>query len=130
MSLAIDHIVLTVTDIDATIAFYCDVLGMTLGEFYPVGGGEVRKSLDFGSQKINLHEAKSPFEPHAKNPLPGTADICFLSSTPLDEWQSIFQANGIEIEQGPAPKTGATGPIKSLYIRDPDLNLIEISNQI
>lgn len=115
---------------EKTISFYRDVLGMTVKEFQPVGGGEMRKSLSFGNQKINLHHVKSPFKPHAKNPLPGTTDICFLSSTPLQKWQSIFLKNGIEIEDGPVKKTGATGPIMSLYIRDPDKNLIEISNKI
>ena len=130
MTLSIDHIVLTVNDMDKTIKFYCDVLGMTLKEFHPSGGGETRKSLSFGNQKINLHHVKSPFKPHAKNPLPGTTDICFLSSTPLQKWQSIFLENGIEIEDGPVKKTGATGPIMSLYIRDPDMNLVEISNKM
>ena len=105
-------------------------LDMTLKEFQPVGGGETRNSLSFRNQKINLHHVKSPFKPHAKNPLSGTTDICFLSSTPLQEWQSIFLKNGIEIEDGPVKKTGATGPIMSLYIRDPDMNLVEISNKI
>ena len=77
---------------------------MTVKEFQPVGGGEMRKSLSFGNQKINLHHVKSPYKPHAKNPLSGTTDICFLSSTPLQEWQSIFLKNGIEIEDGPVKK--------------------------
>ena len=130
MILSIDHIVLTINDMDKTISFYCDVLGMTLKEFHPTGGRETRKSLFFGNQKINLHHVKSPFKPHAKNPLSGTTDICFLSLTPLQKWQSIFLENGIEIEDGPVSNTGATGPIMSLYIRDPDMNLVEISNKI
>ena len=130
MTLNIDHIVLTINDMEKTISFYRDVLGMTVKEFQTVGGGEMRKSLSFGNQKINLHHVKSPFKPHAKNPLSGTTDICFLSSKPLEKWESIFLNNGIEIEDGPVKKTGATGPIMSLYIRDPDKNLIEISNKL
>lgn len=130
MHLRIDHIVLTVEDMAKTISFYCDVLGMTVEKFSPVDGSEARTSLLFGAQKINLHDAARPYVPHAKRPLSGTVDVCFLSETPLEEWQSIFAANDIPIEQGPVQKTGATGPIMSLYIRDPDLNLIEISNKI
>ena len=130
MILNIDHFVLTINDMEKTISFYRDVLGMTVKEFQTVGGWEMRKSLSFGNQKINLHHVKSPYKPHAKNPLTGTTDICFLSSTPLQKWQSIFLKNGIEIEDGPVKKTGATGLIMSLYIRDPDKNLIEISNKL
>ena len=130
MILNIDHIVLTINDMEKTNSFYSDVLGMTVKEFQPVGGGEMRKSLSFGNQKINLHHVKSPFKPHTKNPLSGTTNICFLSSTPLEKWESIFLKHGIEIEDGPVKKTGATGPTMSLYIRDPDKNLIEISNKL
>ena len=130
MLTSIDHIVLTASDMDKTISFYCDVLGMTLEAFIPSDGGEARKSLKFGNQKINLHHAKIPYKPHANNPVSGAVDICFLSSTTIEEWQNIFSENNIEIEDGPVQKTGATGPIMSLYVRDPDLNLIEISNKI
>ena len=130
MILGIDHILLNINDMEKTISFYRDVMGMTVKEFQPVDGGETRKSLSFGNQKINLHHVKSPYKPHAKNSLSGTIEICFLSSTPLEKWESIFLKNGIEIEDGPVKKTGATGPIMSLYIRDPDKNLIEISNKI
>ena len=130
MTLSIDHIVITVNDMDKTIKFYCDVLSMTLKEFQPANGGETRKSLIFSNQKINLHHANSPYEPHAENPLSGTTDICFLSSTPLEKWESRLLENRIEIEDGPVKRTGATGPIMSLYVRDPDMNLIEISNKI
>ena len=130
MLIAIDHFVLTANDMDKTISFYCDILGMTLEEFTPSDGGEARKSLKFGNQKINLHRAKSPYKPHANNPVSGAVDICFLSSAKMEEWQSIFAENNIKIEDGPVQKTGATGPIISLYIRDPDLNLIEISNKL
>ena len=130
MLTTIDHIVLTASDMDKTISFYCDVLGMKLENFTPSGGGETRRSLKFGNQKINLHSVGSPYKPHAQNPVSGAVDICFLSSTSIDEWQEIFSENNIEIEDGPVQKTGATGPIMSLYVRDPDLNLIEISNKI
>ena len=90
MILNTDHIVLTINDMEKTISFYRDVLGMTVKEFQPVGGGEMRKSLSFGNQKINLHHVESPFKPHAKNPLSGTTDICFLSSTPLEKWESNY----------------------------------------
>ncbi|MCH1465714.1 MAG: VOC family protein [Alphaproteobacteria bacterium] len=130
MLTSIDHFVLTAKDMDKTISFYCDVLGMTLEEFTPSDGGEARKSLKFGNQKINLHRAESPYKPHANNPVSGAVDICFLSSAKMEEWQSIFAENNIKIEDGPVQKTGATGPIISLYIRDPDLNLIEISNKL
>jgi len=85
MTLNIDHIVLTINDMEKTISFYRDVLGMTVKEFQPVGGGETRKFLSFGNQKINLHQVKSRYKPHAKNPLSGTIDICFLSSSPLQK---------------------------------------------
>ena len=130
MLTSIDHIVLTASDLDKTISFYCDVLGMTLENFTPSDGGEERKSLKFGDQKINLHHAKLPYKPHANNPVSGAVDICFLSSTTLEEWQNIFSKKGVVIEDGPIQKTGATGPIMSLYVRDPDENLIEISNKI
>ena len=126
----IDHIVLTASDMAKTISFYCDVLGMKLHTFTPSDGGQTRTSLKFGDQKINLHHEEAPYTPHAKNPVSGAVDICFLSSTPIEEWQNIFLRNEIKIEDGPVQKTGATGPIRSLYVRDPDLNLIEISNKI
>ena len=130
MLIAIDHFVLTANDMDKTISFYCDVLGMTLEEFTPSDGGEARKSLKFGNQKINLHRAKSPYKPHANNPVSGAVDICFLSSAKMEDWQNIFSDNNVRIEDGPVQKTGATGPIISLYVRDPDLNLLEISNKL
>jgi catechol 2,3-dioxygenase-like lactoylglutathione lyase family enzyme len=130
MLTSIDHFVLTTNDMNKTISFYCDVLGMTLEEFTPSDGGEARKSLKFGNQKINLHRAKSPYKPHANNPVSGAVDICFLSSAKMEDWQNIFSDNNVRIEDGPVQKTGATGPIISLYVRDPDLNLIEISNKL
>ena len=128
MSLSIDHIVLTVNDINKTIIFYSKILGMELKEFYSDFDQTHRKSLVFGNQKINLHDVSMPFKPHANCPSPGGFDICFLSTKPVLEWTSIFKNNKISIEEGPVKKTGATGPILSIYVRDPDKNLIEISN--
>ncbi|MBM09747.1 MAG: VOC family virulence protein [Magnetovibrio sp.] len=127
---SIDHIVLTASDMDQTISFYCDILGMKLQAYTPPGGGEIRRSLKFGVHKINLHDKRTPYKPHALNPVSGAVDICFLSSTPIEIWKKIFVKNNIEIEDGPIQKTGANGPIMSLYVRDPDLNLIEIANKI
>ena len=129
MSLFIDHVVITVADIDKSIHFYSNVLGMELQEFLSTTDNAKRKSLKFGTQKINLHEALKPFKPHAYNPLPGTMDICFLSEINVNDWIKIFDKFDIKIEDGPVIKTGANGPIKSIYVRDPDKNLIEISNQ-
>lgn len=123
---AIDHLVLTVTDLETTLAFY-SVLGMTPDSFEPPDGTK-RWALKFGHQKINLHLAGHEFEPKAHSPKPGSTDICFLSDTALAQWQTHLSDHGVAIEQGPATRTGATGPIISLYIRDPDQNLIEISN--
>ena len=124
---SLDHLVLTVADITATLAFYCDVLGMQQEVFHPTDGSN-RHALKFGAQKINLHAAANPFVPHAAHPAPGSADLCFLSDTPLADWQAHLKRTNIAIEQGPIERTGATGPILSLYVRDPDGNLIEISN--
>ena len=105
------------------------ILGMELHEFLSTTDNVKRKSLKFGTQKINLHEASKPFKPHAHNPLPGTMDICFLSEINVNDWIKIFDKFDIKIEDGPVIKTGANGTIKSIYVRDPDKNLIEISNQ-
>ena len=129
MSLFIDHVVITVADIDKSIHFYSNVLGMELQEFLSTTDNAKRKSLKFGTQKINLHEASKPFKPHAHNPLSGTRDICFLSEINVNDWIKIFDKFDIKIEDGPVIKTGANGTIKSIYVRDPDKNLIEISNQ-
>ena len=124
---SLDHLVLNVADIGATLAFYCDVLGMTHEVFHPADGSS-RYALRFGTQKINLHESASPFVPHAAQPTPGSADFCFLSDTTLEDWQTHLRMISVPIELGPVSRTGATGPIRSLYVRDPDGNLIEISN--
>jgi catechol 2,3-dioxygenase-like lactoylglutathione lyase family enzyme len=119
----LDHLVLTVRDIDATIAFYVDVLGMEAVSF-----GAGRRALAFGRQKINLHPASAPLAPHAATPMPGSADLCLITDTPLTDVIAQLQRMGVAIEQGPVPRTGAAGPILSVYFRDPDGNLIEVSN--
>jgi catechol 2,3-dioxygenase-like lactoylglutathione lyase family enzyme len=119
----IDHLVLTVRDIAATVEFYRAALGMIEIRF-----GEGRVALGFGRQKINLHRAGAEFEPKAGTPVPGSGDICLISATPLDAVRRHLDALGIVIEQGPVARSGALGPMQSIYIRDPDGNLIEISN--
>ncbi|APG03578.1 VOC family virulence protein [Luteibacter rhizovicinus DSM 16549] len=121
----LDHIVLTVADIDTTIAFYTRVLGFNVVTF-----GEGRKALTFGRQKFNLHQQGKEFEPKAKAPTPGAIDLCLIASTPLDQVIEELNALGVLIEEGPVDRTGATGPICSVYLRDPDQNLIEISNYV
>lgn len=123
----IDHLVLTVADIKNTLEFYQVVMGMDARPFKP-DDGATRWSLSFGAQKINLHQAGAEFEPKAKHPVPGTADLCFLSDTSLATWEGHLAECGVVIEDGPVPRTGANGPLSSIYIRDPDGNLIEISN--
>jgi catechol 2,3-dioxygenase-like lactoylglutathione lyase family enzyme len=130
MITSIDHIVMTAADPDATIAFYCDVLGMELQSFQPADGSQARRALCFGNQKINLHDAASPYVPHARQPVAGAVDLCFLSDVPIADWQDRFAANDVALEHGPVEKTGATGPLWSVYVRDPEGNLIEISNQM
>lgn len=120
---AIDHIVLTVKDIDATCTFYSYVLGMRVITF----AGN-RKALLFGQQKINLHQYGNEFEPKATTPLPGSADLCFTTSTPLSEVIAHLQQSGVAILEGPVARTGAVGAISSVYFRDPDGNLIEVAN--
>jgi len=119
----LDHLVLTVHDLDAVCRFYSDVLGMEIVEF---AGG--RKALAFGSQKINLHESGSEFRPHALHPTPGSADLCFLTSMSIDSIVDYVTSCNVQIIEGPVKRTGATGPITSLYISDPDGNLIEIAS--
>lgn len=126
---SIDHIVLTVASIYQSVTFYESALGMK-AERFKAADGTARTALNFGSQKINLHQVGAEFDPKAVNPRPGTADICFLSDTPLTDWITHLTAQDIDIEDGPIARTGATGPILSIYIRDPDGNLIEISNPV
>lgn len=121
----IDHVVLTVADIERTLSFYQRVLGMT-----PVTFGEGRRALAFGDQKLNLHQAGREFEPKARRPTPGAVDICFTTDVPLDEVAAHLRAESVDIELGPVDKTGARGPLRSLYFRDPDGNLVEVSNEV
>lgn len=121
----IDHVVLTVADVERTIAFYVDVLGMTEVSF-----GSGRKALTFGSSKLNLHQRGREFEPKAAKPTPGSADLCLIADEPLETVVADLAAHGVAIEEGPVSRTGARGPITSVYIRDPDRNLIELSNYL
>jgi catechol 2,3-dioxygenase-like lactoylglutathione lyase family enzyme len=125
----LDHLVLTVADIGVTVAFYTDVLGMETEVFRATDGSD-RHALRFGTQKINLHSAGAEFAPRAARATPGSADLCFLSDTPLARWQAHLAACGVAVEDGPVPRSGAQGPIVSLYLRDPDGNLLEISNRV
>lgn len=119
----IDHLVLTVRNIAITCEFYSQVFGMQVVTF-----GEGRKALVFGRHKFNLHEFGKEFEPKAAAPMPGAIDICLITPTPLAQVMEHLRLIGIPIIEGPVHRTGATGPIVSVYIRDPDSNLIEISN--
>lgn len=120
----LDHLVLTVQDIERTCEFYRRVLGMDVVSF---GGG--RRALQFGAQKINLHQVGHEFAPKALHPTAGSGDLCFITATPLAEVIAHLQACDVTIEEGPVARTGALGPIRSVYLRDPDGNLIEIANQ-
>jgi catechol 2,3-dioxygenase-like lactoylglutathione lyase family enzyme len=115
---ALDHWVLTVADIDTSIVFYHEVLGMEPLSFGQ--GQEVRQALRFGSQKINLHQAGAEFEPKAKRPTPGSADLCLLIEGTLEEAIAHLRSCGVAIEAGPVERTGATGPLQSIYIRYKD----------
>ena len=121
----LDHLVLTVADIDATVDFYTGVLGMTAVTF-----GAGRTALAFGRSKINLHRAGHEFEPKAARPTPGSADLCLISAGPLEQVIAELAGHGVPIEEGPVERTGATGPILSVYFRDPDQNLIEVSTYL
>ena len=118
----LDHLVLTVQDLQKTLAFYVDVLGMQAITF-----GQGRHALQYGQQKINLHIKGHEFEPKAQQVMCGSADLCFITSTPLEQVEQELKQAGLDILEGPVQRTGAMGPINSLYVRDPDGNLIEIS---
>ena len=118
----LDHFVLTVQDLQKTLAFYVDVLGMQAITF-----GQGRHALQYGQQKINLHIKGQEFEPKAPQVMCGSADLCFITSTPLEQVEQELKQAGLDILEGPVQRTGAIGPITSLYVRDPDGNLIEIS---
>jgi catechol 2,3-dioxygenase-like lactoylglutathione lyase family enzyme len=119
-----DHLVLTVANTTATCDFYCRVLGMEVIHF------EGRMALKFGRQKINIHERGHEIAPHAEKPTPGSADLCLIVDTPLDEVERVLKVAEIPVELGPVERTGATGKIRSLYVRDPDENLIELSHYL
>jgi len=121
----IDHIVLTTRDKAACVRFYTEVLGMKLTTFKTPT--EERFAFRFGSQKINVHEWGKEFTPRAHVAAPGTLDLCFIAAVSLDEVVSGLKKHNVNIIEGPVAKTGATGPIRSVYVRDPDLNLVEIS---
>jgi catechol 2,3-dioxygenase-like lactoylglutathione lyase family enzyme len=119
----LDHLVLTVASIEATVEFYTRVLGMDVVTF-----GAGRTALTFGTSKINLHEAGHEFEPRALHPTPGSADICLIVDDGIADVIAQLAAAGVPVETGPVERTGATGPIVSCYLRDPDHNLIELSS--
>jgi len=121
----IDHIVLTTRDREGCIRFYTEVLGMKLTRFKTPT--EERIAFSFGSQKINLHEWGREFTPRAHVAAPGTLDLCFVAAVPLESVIEKLNEEKIKIVEGPVMKTGAQGPIRSVYVRDPDLNLVEIS---
>jgi catechol 2,3-dioxygenase-like lactoylglutathione lyase family enzyme len=121
----LDHLVITVRDIKTSCDFYRRLLGMNIIEF----AGN-RKALVFGRQKLNLHQYGSEFKPHARYPTPGSADLCFLTSMPIDEIVKHCRENNVDILEGPVRRTGATGALLSVYLRDPDGNLIEIASPL
>lgn len=125
---SIDHVVLTVADPEASCQFYADVLGMERSEFTPSDGSQ-RIALSFGLQKLNLHVADKEFKPNAKTATAGSSDICFLTANSLASWQDHLDRFGVKVIEGPVARTGATGPITSIYIRDPDGNLVEIATR-
>ena len=118
----IDHLVLTVFDIERTLDFYSRVLGMQ-----PVTFAGGRRGLAFGRQKLNLHQSGREFEPKALRPAPGAIDLCFITEQPLEDVMTQLKAHGVVIIEGPVDKTGELGPMKSVYFRDPDGNLLEVS---
>jgi catechol 2,3-dioxygenase-like lactoylglutathione lyase family enzyme len=122
---SLDHLVLTVASIEATCAFYTVVMGMTVETF-----AEGRKALHFGDQKINLHLAGHEFEPKADTPVPGSGDLCFITQTPILEVVDTLKTHKVSIIAGPVARTGAIGDLISVYFRDPDGNLIEVSNRV
>ena len=127
----IDHVVITVKDVKKTIDFYTNILGMKLEKFSSsLDNNQFRYAVSFGSQKINIHVEIKPIKPNALNPCSGSMDICFISKNKINDWVHQLVKKGINIEIGPERKTGALGPILSIYVRDPDFNLIEISNQL
>ena len=127
MITSLDHLVLTVSDLDATVRFYCDGLGMEARRFGP---NRERVALHYGDQKINLHEVGKEFEPKADRPTPSSGDLCFLTDEPVNTLKAKLEADGLAVFEGPVERTGAKAKLLSLYLRDPDGNLIEIANEI
>ena len=121
----LDHLVLTVQDIQTTCEFYSRVLGMQVVTF-----AEGRKALQFGNQKINLHQKGKEFDPKAQHPTPGSADLCFLTSIPIEHVIAHLQTCNVSLLLGPVERTGATKSLLSIYFRDPDGNLLEVSNAL
>ena len=119
----LDHLVLTVADVERTAAFYRDVLGCV-----PLTFGEGRRALAFGDQKINLHQAGREFEPKARRPTPGSGDLCFVTASPIADVVASLELRGVAIEEGPVQRSGAQGPMTSVYLRDPDGNLLEVAS--
>jgi len=120
----LDHFVLTVRDVEASCRFYERVLGLKIVRW------EDRIALHCGRQKINLHQAGREFEPKAARPTPGSGDFCLITETPLEDVERHLAACGVAIEHGPVPKEGALGAMRSVYFRDPDSNLVEVSNYL
>lgn len=123
---SLDHLVLTVADANVTAEFYARVMGMEARSFIAADQTE-RRALYFGHQKINLHEVGREFDPKAKHPTAGSGDLCFLAEGTIEDWLRHLDSQSVTVEDGPVPRSGATGPITSLYFRDPDSNLIEVS---
>lgn len=121
----LDHLVLTVRDVQKTVAFYQGVLGMK-----PIEFGDGRYALKFGNQKINLHTSSAPLEPHALRPTRGSGDLCFITSATPRQVMEHLEALGVAVEEGPVLRSGATGPITSVYFRDPDGNLLEVASSV
>ena len=117
----LDHLVLTVADLGATIAFYTGVLGLEEVTF------SGRTALHLGDQKINLHEAGHEFSPRAARPTPGSGDLCFVVDGPIEAVVEHLRGHGVAVEEGPVDRTGARGPMRSVYVRDPDRNLVELA---
>ena len=122
---SLDHLVLTVADVPATRRFYERVLGMRAVEFMPG-----RWALYYGTSKINLHPSGGEFAPYARKPTPGSADLCFLTATPIDDIVAGLAEAGVDVEQGPVAQSGAAGKLRSVYFRDPDGNLVEVANVV